>query len=59
VDRERGWRIEVVHRPDRQARRPSRDYERLPAVAEEMIDTAMSRIMLRRLARTTGTNMTA
>ncbi len=85
ADQERGWRIEVVYRPDRQARRYglddglprgfqvvprrwvvertfawlgqarrlSKDYERLPAMAEEMIDAAMSRIMLRRLARTT------
>jgi putative transposase len=35
-----------------QARRLAKDYERLPTVGEEMIYAAMSRIMLRRLART-------
>jgi putative transposase len=34
-------------------RRRCKGYERLPVVAEEMIYAAMSRIMLRRLARTT------
>lgn len=79
---ERGWRVEVVHRPDRQtrrygleeekprgfkvvprrwvvertlawlgqARRLAKDYERLPGTAVAMIQWAMSRIMLRRLA---------
>jgi putative transposase len=35
----------------RQVRRLSKDYERLPEMAEAMIDGAMSRLMLRRLAR--------
>jgi transposase len=34
-----------------QARRLSKDYERLPAVSEAMIYGAMSRLMLRRLTR--------
>jgi hypothetical protein len=35
-----------------QARRLARDYERLPETGVAMIHWAMSRIMLRRLART-------
>ena len=81
--KERGWRMEVAYRPDRQrrrygledgprgfkviprrwvverafawlgqARRFSKDYERLPEVAEAMTYWAMSRIMLRRRVRT-------
>jgi putative transposase len=77
-----GWRLEVLHHPDRQlwrygleekprgfqvlprrwvvertfawlslSRRFSKDYERLPETAEAMIYGAMSRLMLRRLAR--------
>ena len=34
-----------------QSRRLSKDYEHLPAVSEAMIYGAMSRLMLRRLAR--------
>jgi putative transposase len=34
------------------SRRFSKDYERLPETAEAMIYGAMSRLMLRRLART-------
>jgi len=34
-----------------QARRLAKDYERLPETAVAMIHAAMSRIMLRRLAR--------
>ena len=37
-----------------QARRLSKDYERLPAVSEAMIYGAMSRLMLRRLTRAPG-----
>jgi transposase len=35
-----------------QSPRLSKDYERLPATSEAMIDAAMSRLMLRGLART-------
>lgn len=80
--RQLGWRLEVLHHPDRQlwrygleekprgfqvlprrwvvertfawlglSRRLSKDYERLPETGEAMIYGAMSRIMLRRLAR--------
>jgi putative transposase len=34
-----------------QSRRLSKDYERLPATSETMIYGAMTRLMLRRLAR--------
>ena len=34
-----------------QCRRLYRDYERLPATSESLIYTAMSRLMLKRLAR--------
>ncbi len=79
----RGWHLEVVRHPARQAwrygyeerpkhtfhvlprrwvvertfawlgqsRRLSKDYERLPATSEAMIYAAMTRLMLRRLAR--------
>ena len=36
---------------DGQARRLSKEYERLPATSEAMIYAAMTRLMLRRLAR--------
>ena len=81
AEQERGWRVEVPRRPDRQlwrygpgekprgfpvlprrwvvertfawlgqARRLAKDYERLPETGVAMIQWAMSRIMLRRLA---------
>ena len=88
ANEQRGWRLEVVHHPERylwrygleerpkhtfrvlprrwagaawagertcaclgQSRRLSKDYERLPSTSEAMIYGAMSRLMLRRLAR--------
>ncbi len=44
VERTFAWLSQVV-------RRLSKDYERLPEVAEAMIYGAMSRLMLRRLAK--------
>ena len=48
----RRWVVERTFAWLSQVRRLSKDYERLPEVAEAMIYGAMSRIMLRRLART-------
>ena len=48
----RRWVVERTFAWLGQARRLSKDYERLPAVSEAMIYGAMSRLMLRRLART-------
>jgi putative transposase len=45
----RRWVVERTFAWLGQARRLSRDYERLPAVSEAMIYGAMSRLMLRRL----------
>ncbi len=48
----RRWVVERTCAWLGQSRRLSRDYERLPATSEAMIYGAMSRLMLRRLART-------
>ena len=47
----RRWVVERTFAWLSQVRRLSKDYERLPQVAEAMIYGAMSRLMLRRLAR--------
>ena len=47
----RRWVVERTFAWLGQARRLSKDYERLPATAEAMIYGAMSRLMLRRLAQ--------
>jgi putative transposase len=47
----RGWVVERTFAWLSQVRRLSKDYERLPEIAEAMIYGAMSRLMLRRLAR--------
>jgi putative transposase len=47
----RRWVVERTFAWLGQSRRLSRDYERLPATGETMIYGAMSRLMLRRLAR--------
>ena len=47
----RRWVVERTFAWLGQARRLSKDYERLPAVSEAMIYGAMSRLMLRRLTR--------
>ena len=47
----RRWVVERTFAWLSQARRLSKDYERLPETGEAMIYGAMSRIMLRRLAR--------
>jgi putative transposase len=47
----RRWVVERTFAWLSQVRRLSKDYERLPEVAEAMIYGAMSRLMLRRLAR--------
>ena len=47
----RRWVVERTFPWLGQSRRPSKDYERLPATSETMIYGAMSRLMLRRLAR--------
>ena len=50
----RRWLVERTFAWLGQARRLSKDYERLPAVSEAMIYGAMSRLMLRRLTRAPG-----
>ncbi len=50
----RRWVVERTFAWLGQSRRLSRDYERLPATSEAMIYGAMSRLMLRRLARAAG-----
>ena len=50
----RRWVIERTFAWLDQYRRLSKDYERLPATSETFIYTAMSRLMLRRLARLTA-----
>ncbi len=47
----RRWVVERTFAWLGQARRLSKDYERLPATSEAMIYVAMSRLMLRRLER--------
>lgn len=47
----RRWVVERTFVWLRHARRLAKDYERLPETAVAMIHAAMSRIMLRRLAR--------
>jgi putative transposase len=47
----RRWVVERTFAWLGQSRRLSKDYERLPATSEAMIYGAMSRLMLRRLAR--------
>jgi putative transposase len=47
----RRWVVERTFAWLGQSRRLSRDYERLPATSEAVIYGAMSRLMLRRLAR--------
>jgi putative transposase len=47
----RRWVVERTFAWLSQVRRLSKDYERLPRVAEAMIYGAMSRLMLRRLAK--------
>ena len=47
----RRWVVERTFAWLSQVRRLSKDYERLPEVAEAMIYGAMSRLMLRRLAK--------
>jgi putative transposase len=47
----RRWAVERTFAWLGQSRRLSKDYERLPATSEAMIYGAMSRLMLRRLAR--------
>lgn len=47
----RRWEIERAFAWLGQARRLAKDYERLPETAVAMIYAAMSRLMLRRLAR--------
>ena len=47
----RRWVVERTFAWLSQVRRLSKDYERLPEMAEAMIYGAMSRLMLRRLAR--------
>ena len=47
----RRWVVERTFAWLGQARRLAKDYERLPETAVAMIHAAMSRIMLRRLAR--------
>ncbi len=47
----RRWVVERTFAWLGQSRRLSRDYERLPATSETVIYGAMSRLMLRRLAR--------
>jgi putative transposase len=49
----RRWVVERTFAWLGQSRRLARDYEHLPHTGETMIHAAMSRIMLRRLARTT------
>ena len=49
---QRRWVVERTFAWLSQSRRLSKDYERLPATSEVMIYGAMSRLMLRRLART-------
>lgn len=48
----RRWVVERTFAWLSQSRRLSRDYQRLPAVSEAMIYSTMSRLMVRRLART-------
>jgi putative transposase len=48
----RRWVVERTFAWLGQSRRLSKDYERLPPTSEAMIYAAMSRLMLRRLART-------
>jgi putative transposase len=50
--RPRRWAVERTFAWLGQSRRLSQDYERLPATGEAVIYGAMSRLMLRRLART-------
>jgi putative transposase len=50
----RRWVVERTFAWLGQSRRLSKDYERLPATSEAMIYGAMTRIMLRRLARATA-----
>jgi putative transposase len=50
----RRWVVERTFAWLSQVRRLSKDYERLPEMAEAMIYGAMSRIMLRRLAKGAG-----
>jgi len=47
----RRWVVERTFSWFGQARRLSKDYERLPETEEAMIYATMSRLMLRRLAR--------
>lgn len=47
----RRWMVERTFAWLSQCRRLSKDYERLPATSETLIYTPMSRLMLRRLAR--------
>ena len=47
----RRWVVERTFAWLSQARRLSKDYERLPETSEAMIYGAMSRLMLRRLTR--------
>ncbi len=47
----RRWVVERTFAWLSQVRRLSKDYERLPEVAEAMIYGAMSRLMVRRLAK--------
>ena len=47
----RRWVVERTFAWLSQVRRLSKDYERLPEVAEAMIYSAMSRLMVRRLAK--------
>ena len=51
----RRWVVERTFAWLGQSRRLSKDYERLPVTSETMIYTAMSRIMLRRLAKSVVT----
>jgi hypothetical protein len=50
----RRWIVERTFSWLGQNRRMSKDYERLPQSAEALIYVAMSRLMLRRLARSCG-----
>ena len=50
----RRWVVERTFAWLGQSRRLSNDYERLPATSEAMIYGAMSRLVPRRLTRTTG-----
>ena len=45
------WVVERAFAWLSRCRRRSKDYERLPATSEALVYTAMSRLMLRRLAR--------